>query len=587
MMRNILFVLCFYTAGFLSLQAQEVPYLDKPVNLDISDRSIAEVFRSISEQTSVVFSYTRFNDQKKISVNCYRKPLRIALNEILSTSGCTYKLKGKYIIIKCPDAPKPPAFSDLSGYVYNAADSTRIDLASVYVEKTRHSSLTNEEGFFILSCPEVSPKILLSVAKENYYDTTVAIYNPRESSLRIYLHPKPAVKEKTETVIQPVKPDTVLTEKKDSLNVRPEDFLKKFRAKFKTFNTNFKNITDTLFSGFAVSLVPYVSTNRLLSINTVNKYSFNVLAGYSKGVDVLEIGGVMNIDDGNVRYFQVAGVGNIVSGNFSGLQLGGIVNMNKQRTNGMQVAGIYNQTGKMNGWQIAGILNQAEDHARGMQLSGLVNKADTMDGFQLAGFLNEAEYVRGVQVSGFINTAKKLHGVQLGFLNFSDTCSGAPIGFFSFVKKGYHKIGLEADELFFGTLSFGSGSDYFHTIFLGGVNMLQRDIFSYGYGIGSAYKISKRWTVSLDVTARQLQSTAHSQIRLNLLNRALLGVEYAPFPKLRIGLGPSYNVMVSDITGDNYSLVAGVLPSRLLYDTISNDIHVKIWMGATFSVRFL
>lgn len=587
MMRNIILVFCFFLYAFLPAKAQDVSYLDRTVNLDISNRTIAEVFKSISEQTSVVFSYTRFNDQKKISINCYRKPLRIALGEILSTSNCMYKAKGKYIIIKCADVPKSPSCFIISGFVYSADDSSKIDRASIYEAKTKHSALTNEYGYFVISCPEISPKILLSVAKESYYDTTVAIYNPKESLVAVYLHPKPLIKETVEIVSQPVKQDSICVEKTDSVKTEPEDFLKKFRVKFQTFNINFKNITDTLFSRFAVSLVPYVSTNRLLSINTVNRYSLNILAGYSKGVDVLEIGGVVNMDDGNVKYFQLAGMGNVVSGNVSGFQVGGIFNINHQRTNGMQLGGIYNQTDRMNGLQLAGILNQSENHCNGMQLSALMNKADTISGFQLAGFLNEAEYVRGVQMSGFINTAKKLHGVQLGFMNFSDTCSGAPIGFFSFVTKGYHKIGLETDDLLFGTLSFGTGSDYFHNIFLGGVNLFQNNLWSYGYGIGSAYKISKRWIFSFDATARQLQTSEYRNISLNLLNRFFVGVEYSPLSKIRFGFGPSYNVMVADIRGDHYAPLSKIFPSQLFYSQTRNNINVKMWIGATVSVKFL
>jgi hypothetical protein len=602
MTRIILFLFAF---SFLSAKAQDVPYLERAVSLDASDKTIAEVLKSISGQTSVVFSYTRFNDQKKISINCYRKPLRTVLSQILSTSNCIYKAKGKYIVINCSDTPTSPAYSIVSGFVYSAADSTKVDRASIYVKKTKHSSITNEYGYFVISCPQTSPKILLSIAKESYYDTTVAIYNIKEASVVVYLHPKPAIKERVGIALQPIKSDSILAEKKyeivpehvksdsiliekiDSAIVKPDDFLKKFRARFQTFNINFKNITDTLFSRFAVSLIPYISTNHLLSINTVNKYSFNILAGYSKGVDVLEIGGILNVDGGDVKYFQLAGVGNVVSGNVSGSQVGGIFNINHQRTNGMQVAGIYNQTNRMNGLQLAGILNQSEKYCNGVQISGLINKADTMKGFQLAGFLNKAEYIRGVQMSGFINTAKKIHGVQLGFLNFSDTCSGAPIGFFSFVKKGYHKIGLEGDELSFGTLSFGSGSEYFHTIFLGGINLLHNDIWFYGYGIGSSFKISNKWLLSFDATARQLQSSAYPKISLNLLSRLFVGIEYSPFSKLRLGLGPSYNVMTADINGDQYSSVSKILPTQLLYNRTRNNVNVKTWIGGTFSVKFL
>jgi len=569
-MRNIFLSAVLFTFFCLAAQAQAIPYMERTVSLSAVDQPIAEVLKSISEQTSVVFSYTQFNDQKRISINCYKKPLRIALSEILSTSNCMYKSKDKYVIIKCSESPEPLVNSIISGYIYNAADSSKIDRASVYIPANRRSSLTNEYGYFFISITETSPKIQLSVAKQNYYDTTVVLYNPKECSVVIYLHPKPVIKE-TNFVPEPVKSEPFATAKRDTVIAETPDYLKKFRSKFKNASSNFKNITDTLFSGFSVSLIPPISTNRLLSVNTVNRFSLNLLAGYSKGLNGMEIGGIVNIDGGDAKYFQIAGIGNIVSGNFSGFQTGGIFNINHQSTNGMQVGGIYNRTRKLKGWQI----------------SGLINNADTVKGSQLAGFINDADLVQGVQIAGFINNARKVQGVQLAVFNFSDTCSGAPIGFFSFVNKGYHKIGLEVDELSFGTLSFGTGSDYFHNIFLGGINLFHRDIWSYGYGIGTGYEFSKKWNLAVDGTSRQLQSADYSQIRLNLLNRFFLGVEFSPHSKIRVGIGPSYNVMVADVTGDNYFPVSKVLPSAFMYNQTNGDINVKMWIGGTLSVKFL
>ena len=570
-MKTIFFTSVLTILGLYKAHAQSIPYLERTVNLAVADQPVAAVFKSISEQTSAVFSYTRFNDQKKISINCYNKPLRLVLSELLSTSNCMYKAKGKYIIIKCSDDTGDPVYAMASGYVYNATDSSRIDRASIYIEETKRSTLTNEEGYFIISCPETSPKILLSIAKADYYDTTITVYNLKESSVVVYLHPKPVKKEIT-PVPEPVKSDSSIAEKKDSIYSGQTDFLKRFRNNFKTFNTNFKNITDTLFSGFSVSLIPYISTNRLLSINTVNRYSFNILAGYSKGVDVIEIGGLMNIDDGNVKYLQMAGIGNIVSGKFSGLQMGGIFNINRHHTNG---------------FQMAGILNVCRDYFNGIQMSGLINRADTLNGLQMAGWLNDAECVRGVQLSGFINYAKDLRGIQFGVLNFADTCTGVPIGFLSYVKKGYHKIELAADELYFGTLSFRTGSDYFHNIFLGGINLADRDIWTYGYGIGTGYRVAKKWNLSLDGTAQQIHSSAHPEISLSLLNKIFLGIEYVPFRKFRIGIGPTYNVMLADIDSDLYLPVANILSSSFLYNQTHNRINVKTWVGAKLSVKFL
>ncbi len=567
MCRVVIFL--FVSFLFLNSRAQNIPYLERTVSLDMKDRSVAEVFKSLSDQTGVVFSYTQFNDQRKVTVNCYRKPLRIVLGEILSASNCMYKSKEKYIIIKCSETPLPSIPAEISGYVYNATDSSKIDRASIYIEETKRSSLTNEYGYFIISCPEATPKVQVSIAKENYYDTTIAVFNPKKNSLVVYLNPKPVQKNVKPFVVQPEKKDS-LSVKTDSVILK-EDYLAKFRKNFKTFNTNVQNIADTFFTHVSVSFLPYVSTNRFLSANTVNDISFNILAGYSKGVNLMEIGGIVNVDDGNVKYFQMAGVGNVVSGKLTGFQAGGIFNINHLQTNGMQVAGIYNQTQRLNGWQV----------------SGLMNYADTVRGCQLAGFLNEAKDVKGVQVAGFLNRSKKVSGVQVGFLNVSDSCTGVPLGFFSFVKHGYHKIGLETDELGFGTFVFGSGSNAFYNIFSVGTDLKTQAYWAYGYGIGSGYKFSDKWNLAFEATARHVQPTRASGIYLNLLNRFYLGVEFSPWKRVRLSIGPSYNIMVADTNGAYFDSVQGILPSRTLYNHTTPDVNVKMWIGGAFSLKFL
>ena len=587
----ILFFL-FLFATYSVRSAAQVPYLERMVTLNVSDKPLSDVFKIISDETSVVFSYTQFDDRQKATFNYYKKPLRIVLDDLLKTSNCSYKTKDKYIIIKCSiNTPKPiqGSFSEISGYVYNASDSSAINNVSIYIKRNMHCSLSNEYGYFIVSFPETSFGISLSIANKDYYDTTLMITNREQSKVVVYLRPRFLKKEIPVVALSATHAkDSIIPPVRDTVPAVKPNYLDKFRANFKTFNANFKNITDTLFTGISVSLVPSVSTNRFLSANTVNKYSFNIISGYSKGVERFEAGGIVNIDDGNVKYFQAAGIGNIVSGTLKGFQAGGIFNINHQATNGFQAAGIYNYGGKVHGLQAAGIYNASRGLHIGSQISGLANYADTIQGLQLSGFINTAKSVNGCQVAGFINSAKRVKGVQLSFMNFSDTCSGIPIGFFSFVIKGYHKFEFAGDELFLGTLSFRSGVEHFHNIFLAGINLKNSDMWTYGYGIGSGSKISKRWNVIFDLTAQQILSRNAPQVRLNLLNRFYPGIEYKILPKLRVSLGPTFNVMVADVYGPDYASTLSLLPSAFLYNRTGHDnTNVKMWIGGKLSLKIL
>lgn len=583
MRQKIILLLIFFCSKLFS---QVIPYLEKPVTINFSNATVADVFKSLSQQTGVVFTYSYFNDQKKISITADKKTLRIVLNQVLVNYNCTYKIKDKYIIIKNAEPVIRQTSVMLSGYIYNAIDSSKIDRASVYIEASKRSTLSNEYGYFILSNIDASLPVKLTIARQNFYDTTLTINFPKDTLLTIYLRLKSKqIKNIIDTIPFAIvkKDSTVLSVANNAIAAEP-DFLEQLRSNLNEFNSNFKNITDTLFSNMAFTLVPYISTNRLLSVHTVNRYAFNLLVGYSKGVRVAEIGGLMNIDDGSVKGFQISGLGNIVSENVSGFQVAGIMNFNNERTNGFQIAGIYNETHVMNGFQIAGIVNRSMRYVRGMQISGIVNRTDTASGLQWSGLINNSEYTRGVQIAPF-NFSRKMKGVQFGVFNFSDTCKGIPIGFFSFVKRGYHKIELSNDELHFSTISFGTGVNAFHNIFLYGYNFSNPGIYTYGYGIGSSLKLSRKWNFTFNVTSQQLQSADYSEISLNALNRFYMGIEFALFRGVRIGIGPIYNVLTADINSNHYYQLENILPPRLLYDQIRGNIHVKTWMGGKVAIK--
>ena len=52
---------------------------------------------------------------------------------------------------------------------------------------------------------------------------------------------------------------------------------------------------DTIYRNWQVSLLPYIGTNRQLSGNVVNKYSYNIFAGYSMGVRVMEVSSELGV----------------------------------------------------------------------------------------------------------------------------------------------------------------------------------------------------------------------------------------------------------------------------------------------------
>lgn len=604
----------------MALVAQPTPYLERKVSISVINRSIGEVFRQISEQTSVVFSYSQaFDDQRKITLRCSNRPLRLVMAELLKESTCTYKIKDRFIILKCGPKPETPP-SVITGYIYNAEDSSAVPNASIYIRQSRHSAQSNTYGFFSLSFPGQLPRLALSVARENYVDSTVVINHKQKQEVIIYLYPRIHARDTIVQTLPAPKPDSVfLLTRHDTLLVPQRRFFSNFWKPFKAANTNLRNISDTLFSDVALSLLPQVGTNRLLSINTVNHVAINVLAGYSKGIRGFELGGLANIDHGDVRYAQVAGIANVVSGHSTGAQVSGILNFNAQSTSGAQLSGIANvdrgyvrgaqvagignvTSQRVNGVQVGGIFNVSGQRTRGVQLAGIVNATDTLygiqvagivnvsrhcgRGMQLAGIANTADTLYGIQVAGIVNRAGYLKGLQLGLVNIADSSSGVSIGIFNYIRTGYHKLEVSTDELLFAYLSFATGTEHFHTSFSAGYNYGTPNLLSYGLSVGSCLSIGKRFGLCADAGLLQILDLRDNISVNNLLGRGYFGPEYRIHPKFRIGLGPTFNIYSASLDGVPSPDPITGLRESYRYMAQSSDPRLKTWLGLKLVLKF-
>lgn len=592
---------CFFSLAF----GQQTPYLEKTVTIRNATISYAELFKQLSAQTGVVFSYTNFDDSRKVTVSYYKKPLRVVLNGVLNEGNCTYKTKGKYIILSCKTptkkAEQSPSDAVVNGYIYNASDSSKVPYTSVYVSQYKQSVVTNEYGYFSMSVPRSSDVLSISIAKENYEDTTVVILSRPRNTLVVYLQPKAPpvqiiVDDTLQIVYQPAVVDTLPT---DTLPESRFAFWKRFRE----HQINLRNINDTFFTKYSFSFVPPVSTNHLLSVNTVNDYSFNILAGISHGVNVMEIGGIMNLDYGDVRRFQLAGITNIVSGHVNGVQIGGIFNTVAGDMNGVQVSGIVNMVGgnvskvqiagisnlvlrNVNGVQVAGISNTAKQ-VKGFQLAGIVNLADTVRGHQLAGIVNLARRVEGGQFAGIINAASVVNGFQLGFINVADTVNGVPFGFLSFVRSGYHQLELATDENLINTMSFRTGVAAFHNQLFAGLQFNgDNPLWTFGYGLGSAIRLGNRWNLDFELSSQQLDRVGDALFGSNQLVKLYVGAEWRIGKKIGLAAGPSINWLNQYTDGGDTAGITDQFNVKPFFEDQGSYFNNQLWLGGRVALRF-
>ncbi|HRG59684.1 MAG TPA: hypothetical protein PK323_12060, partial [Bacteroidia bacterium] len=580
----LLFLIYTQVAVFNHTFAQPKLLLDKTVTLQIVNKPYSEIFKSISLQTGAVFSYSQsFNAAQNASISCNKKPLRFVLNELLMNSSCTYKIKEQYIIIKC-DKKKSSISNKINGYILNAEDSTAISGASVYIIQQKAAAISNKQGGFTLSHNANLPVITINFAKENYKDTSLVLMNPSKNELTIYLFPQ-----KKSPKLIALEPIDVSIDTSDIQDIPSLMFFQKadglFWKRLKKFNQNLNNISDTLFSNFSFSLVPKISTNALLSFNTINKAALNLLVGYSKGIEIIEIGGLLNIDNGNVQYVQMAGIGNLLAGNSTGFQAAGLFNFNHGRTTGAQFAGLLNHVnGNCKGFQAAGLYNSSKN-VLGVQIAGFFNTTSSIKGAQIAGFMNIAKEVNGIQMAGFMNITKILKGAQIGVINFADSASGLPIGLLSFVKSGYHKFEITYDETKFLNVGFGTGVEQFYNIPFVGYNLKNTNLVTAGYGIGSSFKINKYFRMALQVTSQQMHDLRSQRIYLHQISKFFFGPEFRLTKKIAFMAGPTWNLNIAQ-TNDPYYTTSyqNIIPTSSS-TKIDENFVMSNWLGFKVALK--
>lgn len=406
---------------------------------------------------------------------------------------------------------------------------------------------------------------------------------------------------------------------------------------------NQRNITDDIYRRFQFSVVPYFGTNGSLSGNVINDYSLNLFGGVSKGTSKLEMSALFNIDLEDVKTAQFAGLFNVVGrdvsgiqaaglfnvvgrdvtgiqmgglfnvneGEFSGVQLAGLLNVNEGSASGAQLAGLMNiNEDTVTGWQGSGLMNINNKKVRGLQTAGLMNineggidgaqfaglmnlNEGDSDGAQFAGMMNLSEgNVKGSQISGLVNSARKVKGSQIGVVNLADSVSGIQLGFYSFSKKGYHKIEVFADEIFYTNLAFRTGGNHaFYNIFTAGLNPTYKssdDLYwTFGYGIGTSPRLSKRFYLNFDITANQL-SKGKFLTAPNNLCKLYTGLDFQLAKKFSINAGATLNVLIRDSSFNNYpETFTNYKPEIIFSEKPMGGPDIDMWIGFKAGIRFL
>ena len=558
------------------LSAQD--FLLHEVNFEASNQvPLGQIMDELSQEKGFYFSYqsSLIDLDEMVTIPSYEGQVAGFLRVILG-EDYEFKEHDKYLIIKYApgkldvDLIEGKKRSILRGKVRDLRSGEAVPFASVYEKNTMVSSLSDKNGDFELKYKrEPDDLVWLAISKEEYRDTSFVILPSVDVGLRgkprkLRFYPEDGAAEAME-------------------NSAIGRLLIGFRQRVQRLNLGgfFAE------SPMQVSLTPGLSSQGVFNSQMINNFSLNIFGGYTAGVEGLEIAGIFNINQKDVKAFQVAGIFNMTGGDVDGFQVSGIHNFVYGKVNGFQVGGIYNHVKEdINGGQVAGIYNFSHGSSD-IQIAGLLNKTNQTNVLQIAGLSNQANHSTGAfqvaglynysqgevsfQIAGLVNKAENVTGAQFsGLINIAKS-SDYPIGLINLIEDGQKSLSVGIDETGLGQIIFRSGGGKLYGLIGTGI-MEQSEKIMYGFDFGLGLHIFKKEKTGMDFEFVNRQTTDFSGLTNNSsFFRLIPGYKFGNHFKLAAGpsIGftafdknwsdptPGYVISERTTTNGRYSLHAG------------------------------
>lgn len=532
-------------AGTINAQS----LLNKTISIDVKKVSLSEVLKQIGKQGGFYFSY---NSQlapadSLVSLSVQNKSVRYVL-DLLFNGKLQYKEASGYIILQ--QVPAPQNWY-ISGYITDCISGERLSNVSVYERAHLTGTVTDDKGYFRLALKEKTKypaTINISVSRVSYEDTSFQVATGYTTEITLSISPSG----NTMTTI-------IVTPAVDRL--RLTKWL--ISSKLKKQTANLRNFLSS--KPFQVSLTPGLGTHGSFSTRIVNKFSFNILGGYSAGVNGVEIAGLYNIIKQDVKQLQIAGLFNIVGGQVTGVQIGGIHNNVLDSVKGLQIAGICNNvSGNLTGVQISGITGAIAGDMTGVAVSGIAN-------------LNKGS-MDGLQIAGIYNRATRLKGLQIGMVNVADTADGYSIGLLNINKSGYHRLAIYTSDLAEINLSYKAGNKKLYCFITGSANLTKPKLFGAVYGIGNETTIHKKLSLISELSIQAYYTGDWEHIPS--VTSITPSLAYKIHRSIHLFAGPSLSV-----GWDNFSSSKGY--ARIHPDHSSFSLgNNKAWFGWQAGILF-
>ena len=584
------FLLASIILVFGPAQSYGQKLLNKQISITVNRQPVSEILQTIGNQAGFYFSYNSdvIPGDSIASFSAREKSVRKILDELL-TGQFQYKEMGNYIILQRAPYEK---FLYITGKISDKETSKPVDFASVYSRTLLVSALSDDAGYFRLKLRERSFPMNLTISKVGYGDTSIVIQAEPKGELLIDISQKAIDLEEV----------FVNNSAGDRTWLARLFVSSRLRAQSRNISRFFVSLP------YQASLTPGLGTHGRMSAQVINKFSLNLLGGYTAGVNGLEIAGGFNISKKDVKYVQVAGLFNIVSrsvrgvqvsglfnhviDSLSGAQIAGFGNVIGSNLEGAQVSGFFNKAFSMNGIQISGAGNLAGKASAGVQISSLVNRVSgDFKGTQVVGGLNLVrKNMRGVQiagtgnvvrgvVSGFqlapFNYAKNLKGTQLGIVNIADSSSGYSIGLINILKHGKSAISVYANDIVPLNIAWKTGSRKIYSfLMIGSAIDGRKKAYTFGIGLGKEFNLYQKLGLITEISSQNLYLGSWEDAPA--LTRLQAALDLKLSKRLSLSAGPSFTLMYNKKSEPKAGYQSYPPKTYALFDHAKN---ASSWLG--------
>lgn len=162
-----LFLLIVLMATTLGASAQSAE--NKPVTLDMNGVTVKQFFAEVKKQTGLSFIYDAETSKNwpKVSINVKKKPAKEAIEQVVSSIGCSYSIKDNIVTISRVKLSGKER--NVRGHVYDEQGQALIGVP-VCIGESRVCTVTDADGFYTFKIPVEKTTLKFSyVGLENEY----------------------------------------------------------------------------------------------------------------------------------------------------------------------------------------------------------------------------------------------------------------------------------------------------------------------------------------------------------------------------------------------------------------------------------